>query len=172
MSILCLRRLTSRFIVLFSLLFTTLFAQQDLEEFPFIGLSVSSQNIDSTLNNTRETSIGIRYGKQTQNWRTTFAYDYSKGYQSLSGEIDKILTDELFNTPKIRPFIGFSVGILKLNDDCLSDTSGYYYGGNIGLIFYTTDTMDIDLSYHYNIIQEIEDADNIHGATLSLHYFF
>jgi len=100
------------------LIVTSLFSKE-AEQFPFIGLSVSSQN-----------------------------------------------------SAKIRPFIGFSTGMLKLDDDSLSDTNGYYYGGNFGLIFYATDTTDIDLSYHYNIIRGIEDADNAHGARLSLHYFF
>ena len=87
-------------------------------------------------------------------------------------EIDKILLDELFGTPKLRPYLGLSGGILKYKDDSLEDTDGFYYGGNSGFIIYLTDTIDLDLSYHYNIVQEIKTVDSIQGATFSLHYFY
>lgn len=159
----------SKFILLFIFLFSSL---SQAEEFPFIGFSASTHNIDRLSENSKETSVALRLGRQTLDWRTTFVYDYSKGYQALSMEIDKILLDELFGTPKIRPFLGLSTGLLQLDDDNLDDRNGFYYGANFGFIFYTTDRIDINLAYHYKLIQDIEKADNIHGATVSLHYFF
>ena len=142
------------------------------EEYPFIGLSVATQSINIRSDNSSATGFDLRIGRQTLDWRTIFAYAYSKDYQSLSIEIDKILLDDLFGTAKVRPYLGLSAGLLKLDHDFLDDKSGYYYGANLGLIFYATDHMDLDLSYHYQWISSIDHADHMQGATLSLHYFF
>ena len=159
-------------IILFTaLLFSSLSANQK-EEFTFLGLSISGNAIDLDSNNEQIKSIGLRYGKQTLDWRTMFTYDYSKEYQSFSAEIDKIVLDELFGTPKVRPYLGISVGTLKLDYDSLLDTHGYYYGINTGFIFYATDTVDVDLAYHYYSVQKIESVDKIQGITLSIHYFY
>jgi len=91
-----------KIILLFTLLFSSLFSNQT-EEFGFLGLNISGKTIDLNSNNEQTTSIGLRYGKQTLDWRMMFTYDYSKEYQSFSVEIDKILLDELFGTPKVRP---------------------------------------------------------------------
>ncbi len=152
-------------------LFSSIFSTEK-EEFAFMGLTVSSKTIEIDVNNEKVTSIGLRYGKQTLDWRTMFTYNYHKEYQSFSAEIDKILMDKFLGTPRIRPYIGLTVGTLKLDYNAIEDTSGYYYGPTIGFIFYTTDNIDIDLSYHYYTVQEIEEAKNIKGATLSVHYFY
>jgi len=156
----------SKIILILIFTLSSLFSQE-AEKFPFIGLGISAQTID--IKNT----ISLRYGKQTLDWRTFFTYEFKNtNYQSLSVEIDKILLDELFGTPKLRPYIGLSGGILKYKDDSLEDTDGFYYGGNSGFIIYLTDTIDLDLSYHYNVVQEIKTLDSIQGATFSLHYFY
>ncbi len=162
----------SKIIVFLFFTLSLLFSQND-EKFPFVGLGISAQTVDVNTQNNKESTISLRYGKQTLDWRTYFSYEFkSSDYQSLSGEIDKVLLDELFGTPKLRPYLGLSVGILKYKDDSLEDTDGFYYGGNGGFIIYLADTIDLDLSYHYNIVQEIKTIDSIQGATLSLHYFF
>ena len=159
-------------ILLVSLLFLTQLFSQSSQKFPFIGLSASAQIIDLHSNNEQSTSIGLRYGKQTLDWRTIFSYDYSKECQTFSVEIDKILLDELFGTPKVRPYLGANVGILKLDYDSLVDTNGYYYGANTGFIFYASDNIDIDLTYHYYAVQGIESVDKKQGLTLAIHYFY
>ncbi len=162
----------SKIILILIFTLSSLFSQE-AEKFPFIGLGISSQTIDINTQNNKENTISLRYGKQTLDWRTYFTYEFKNtDYQSLSVEIDKILLDELFGTPKLRPYLGLSGGILKYKDDSLEDTDGFYYGGNSGFIIYLTDTIDLDLSYHYNIVQEIKTIDSIQGATFSLHYFY
>ena len=158
-------------IIIFILLSTAIWAEKD-EEFSFVGLGISTQSIDISPTDIDKNTFAIKYGKQSIDYRTTFAFNYNKNYQSLSMDIDKILVNEMFGTPKLRPYLGFSVGTLKLLDTGLSDESGYYYGANAGIIIYATDNVDVDLSYHYNIVQEIKDADNIHGISFALHYFF
>lgn len=162
----------SKIILILIFTLSSLFSQE-AEKFPFIGLGISAQTIDINTQNNKENTISLRYGKQTLDWRTYFTYEFKNtDYQSLSVEIDKILLDELFGTPKLRPYLGLSGGILKYKDDSLEDTDGFYYGGNSGFIIYLTDTIDLDLSYHYNIVQEIKTIDSIQGATFSLHYFY
>ncbi len=160
----------SRILVLFSLLFSPLFAQET-EEFPFLGVTVSTQSIDIAHSN-NETTLGIRYGKQTVDWRTMFSYFGNSSYKSFTLEIDKILMDEMFGTPKVRPYLGFSLGTVKYEDSSLTDTRGYFYGGDLGLIIYATDKIDADLSYHYYKVEEFDTLDNIQGGTLALHYFY
>ncbi|WP_295418785.1 hypothetical protein [Sulfurovum sp.] len=160
----------SRILVLFSLIFTSLFSQE-VEEFPFLGVTVSTQTVDLA-DSKNETTLGIRYGKQTVDWRTMFTYCGNSSYKSFAMEIDKILMDEMFGTPKVRPYLGFSLGTIKYKDDNLADTSGYFYGGNLGLIIYASDNIDADLGYHYYKVEEFEDLDNIQGGTLALHYFY
>lgn len=156
-------------ILIFTL--SLLFSQED-EKFPFVGIGVSEKTIDLNTH-TSESTISLRYGKQTLDWRTSFTYEFKNSdYQSLSVEVDKILLDELFGTPKLRPYLGLSGGLLKYKDQSLDDTDGFYYGGNSGFIIYLTDTIDLDLNYHYNIVQEVNTLDAIHGATFSLHYFY
>ena len=154
------------------LLLSSLVFAKDEAAYPFIGINVSTQSINLYDEDTRETGISIHYGRQTIDWRTVFSYEYSKGYQSLGIEVDKILLDALFDTAKARPYIGLSAGAIKLEDEHLAESNGYYFGANLGLILYASDRIDLDVSYHYHMIQNIEEADAMHGATLALHYFF
>jgi len=162
----------SKIIFIFIFTLGLLFSQEN-ESFPFVGIGTSAQNIDLDNQSNNENTISLRYGKQTLNWRTFFTYEFKNSdYQSLSVEIDKILLDETFGTPKLRPYLGLSGGLLKYKEESLDDTDGFYYGGNTGFIIYLTDTIDMDLCYHYNVVQELETIDSIHGATFSIHYFY
>jgi hypothetical protein len=176
-------------IILFLFLSTALLAQKD-EQFPFIGLSVSTQTIGfSDRNNTRgfdttETGLSLRYGKQTQEWRTIFGADYhTDSYSGVFVEVDKILFDEMFGTPKLRPYLGMTAGYMYVNEtdrvplqpgeseDDL-EQNGFYFGGNFGFIIYAGDTVDIDISYHYYKIENLDYLDDMHGAEVAVHYFF
>ncbi len=162
----------SRVIFLFICTYTFLFSAI-VEEFPFIGVTVTTQTIDLKKSSTiKETTTAIQYGKQTVDLRTTFSYEFSGSYSSFNLEIDKILLDELFGSPKYRPYAGMVVGTVNYDDNTLNDDSGYYYGAALGLILYATDTVDADLSYHYYKVEGFEDIDTIKGATVALHYFY
>ena len=160
-----------KFIVLLSLLFTTLFAQQDAEQFHFVGLTVSTDSMDfesiSNPSSQDETAFGIRYGRQTLDWRTVFTLSGNGDLQTFALEVDKILVDALFGMPEIRPYLGASVGYLHYEED-----DGYYYGGNFGFLLYATDTIDVDLAYHYYKVDKLEPMDTMQGANLSIHYFY
>ncbi len=165
-----------RFTLLFTFLFTTLFAQQESEQFPFIGATLSTHSIDlKSLDQTssqNETLAGFRYGKQTLDWRTVFTLSGNSDLQTFEMEIDKILLDELFGTPKFRPYLGATIGYLHYEKDDISDNDGFYFGGNFGFLIYATATIDVDLSYHYYKVSALDPLDTMQGASLSLHYFF
>lgn len=167
----------SRIFILFSLTFTLLFSQS-LEEFSFIGVTVGVHTIDidpiadrSSPDKTDETTGGIRFGKQTIDWRTMFTLEGNSNYQSFALEIDKILLDDLFGMPEFRPYLGATLGYIHYEDGPI-DGDGFYYGGNAGLLVYITDDIDADLSYHYHKIDGLEPLDSMQGGTLGIHYFY
>jgi hypothetical protein len=164
----------ARLIILLHLLLTALYSQQDVEQFPFIGITTDTHTIDfkSITKTTRENSFGIRYGKQTLDWRTVFTLSGNNDLQTFSIEVDKILLDKLFGMPEIRPYLGATVGYLSYDNDYTSDSNGYYYGGDFGFLLYATERVDVDLSYHYYSVSGLDPLESMQGASLSLHYFF
>lgn len=148
------------------------------QNFPFIGITASTQTINVIdEEKSTEAGFGIRYGQQSLEWRTLFSLEYNQNsYSSFSVEIDKILLDDMFGTAKIRPYLGATAGYLKFDEDQLSmtyeETDGFYFGGNFGFIIYASDDMDIDLSYHYYEVKNLDFLNDLHGATLAVHYFF
>lgn len=166
----------SRVIALFILTFSSIFAQ-DVEDFPFIGVTISFDSTDilttdNDVDASTSANIGVRYGQQTVDWRSMISYSRSSEQKMLAIEIDKILLDELFGTSIFRPYIGFSAGLLKIDEPDLIDDSSYFYGFNAGLIIYATDTLDADLGYHYYETFDDNEVANMQGAALSLHYFY
>lgn len=157
--------------LLIAFLSSVLTAKQDPEEFHFIGLMVSTDSMDfesnTALSSQDETTFGFRYGRQTLDWRTVFTLSGNGDLQNFGLEVDKILVDELFGMPEIRPYLGASVGYLNYED-----SDGYYYGGNFGFLIYASDTVDVDLSYHYYQVNKLEPLDSKRGASLSIHYFY
>lgn len=161
--------------VLFLLLHTSLFAK-DAEQFPFIGLTLSVDAIDfddsTDTPSLDKTNFGVRYGKQTIDWRTVFTLSGNNDFQSASIEVDKILLDQIFGMPEFRPYLGATLGYLHYEDISSLGDNGYYYGGNFGFLIYATDTVDIDLSYHYYKVSELDPLDTMRGPSLSIHYFY
>ena len=191
----------TRFFTLFIFLFSTLFAEQ--ETFPFIGVTVSTQTVSikpiateppNRLNvpsSKRETTFGIQYGVQTQDFRTTFTAEGNSNFTAFDVEVDYILFDEMFGTPKIRPYVGATLGYLMYDEELITQynenriaedqandrnttirPNDGYYGLDFGFLFYVTDDIDLDVSYHYYFVDRLEPLDTMTGATFSLHYFY
>ncbi|MCF6207347.1 MAG: hypothetical protein L3J47_10720 [Sulfurovum sp.] len=143
------------------------------EQFPFIGASISHHEASLTgIDDTTHTTAAFHVGKQSLHWRTTFLFEYGNNYGSAGLNVDYIPLDDLFGTPKLRPYLGVNVNYLHYQNENIDDSNGYSYGGQAGFIIYATDTVDIDIGYHYNLVQKIKDLDHIQGITLSLHYFY
>ena len=166
----------SKIILLFTVLLTTIFAQEELEQFPFIGVTTAVHTIDlktiADAPSQDENVLGLRYGKQTIDWRTLFTLTGNSDFQTFDVEIDKILLDEMFGTPKLRPYLGVTLGYLHHDTISSSDTDGFYFGGNFGFLIYAKANIDVDLSYHYYKVSDLDPVDTMQGANLSLHYFF
>ena len=182
----------SRFFILFIFLFSTLFAKQ--EQFGFIGLTGSTDTVsfvsEADLSNETETTFGLRFGSQTQDYRTIFTVAGNSNYQSFDAEVDIFLMDDMFGVPEIRPYIGGTLGYMSYDEDLLdtyrenlpvdingtrpTDTSSLFYGLNLGFVFYVTDNIDMDVSYHYYFINnnDLDPLDYMHGFGFALHYFY
>ena len=155
-----------------ALLFTSLaLTASEFKEFPFIGVTVATQTLDISPRKT-ENTVALRWGKQSQEWRTMFTYEYNNHFETLSAEIDRIYADGVFGMPQYRPYVGFSLGTVSDNSLNQKDTSGIYYGLNAGMLFYVSDKIDADLSYHYYKVKEFENVTALKGATLGFHYFY
>jgi len=166
----------SRILVLFLLTFSSLFAQE-VEEFPFIGVSVSFDTTDilttsNDINKLKTTNVGIRYGQQTVDWRSVFTYNRSSKQKSFAAEVDKILLDELFGTSVLRPYLGLAGGIVLFDEQNLLSDTAYFLGLNAGLIVYATDDIDADIAYHYYETVDNDEIANMQGLTFSVHYFY
>ena len=179
-----------RSLILFIFLFHTLFADQ--EQFPFLGITVSSDTVslisEANLDDQKETTFGLRYGKQTQDYRTVFTLAGNSDTQSIAIEADVFLMDDMFGVPEIRPYLGGTLGYIHYDEDLLNtyreglpvdingsrstDTSNVYYGVNLGFVFYVTDNIDLDVSYHYYFMDSLDPLDTMQGVGFSLHYFY
>lgn len=168
-------RIIFTLMVLFFLLHTSLFAK-DAEQFPFIGIMLSGDDLDvNTLTDTyslNKNGFGIRYGRQTLDWRTVFTISGNNDFQSAAIEVDKILLDEMFSMPEFRPYLGASLGYLHYEDISELGNDGYYYGGDFGFLIYASDTVDLDLSYHYYKVAQLDPLDSMQGFSLCIHYFY
>lgn len=179
----------AKFFIFFLFLLNPLFANQ---EYPFFGLTTSYNKIsfisDSNLSNPTETTFGLRYGKQTQDYRTSFTLAGNGNYQTFDMQTDVFLLDNMFGMPEIRPYLGATLGYMHYDDNLLngytksissdtnntksSSTNNIFYGVNFGFVFYITDNIDMDIAYHYYFVDRLEPLDKMQGTSFSLHYFY
>jgi len=152
--------------------------EAEAEQYMFVGLT------GSYLNGLNESGVGgLRLGFQNSLWRTIFAVEgNSDQYKAFLIEADRTVIAGLLGG-KGRIYLGLSGGWMQFSDDLVVinqetavelKNNGYAYGGNIGFMFYLTDQIDMSLEYRYLVTQNscVCGEENIHGATLALHYFF
>ncbi|SFV71601.1 hypothetical protein MNB_SV-13-1905 [hydrothermal vent metagenome] len=191
----------ARLLILFAFLFQSVEAKQ--ETYPFFGISTSLHTMEfkpivteapNRLQLTDTESIkafGIKYGMQTQDYRTTLSYEASSEFQNLDVSVDYIVMDSMFGTAKVRPYVGMTLGyilydksrIVEYNENRITanenegtsttiSTSDGYYGFDAGFVFYISDDVDLNIGYHYYFMDRLEPLDAMHGFTFSLHYFY
>ena len=163
-------------LLLFAFLSLSLFAEESMQSFPFFGPTgtYSKLDFDKTKHskNAEQGFGGLRYGKQTLDWRTMFTLSGNDKIQDFSMEIDKILLDDIFGYPQVRPYLGANIGFIHDKDKHLDTNNGYYFGGAFGFLVYITDNIDMDISYHYDAIKDIDAFDTMRGGSFALHYFY
>ncbi|MBL0720998.1 MAG: hypothetical protein JJV88_00260 [Sulfurovum sp.] len=177
-------------ILIFTLFATPIFASEtqmkaqdiiidEIEQYPFIGIMILENDLlDNNI------LMGFRLGMQNNIWRTMITYeDNFDEYQSLMLQVDRTIVAGLFSG-KGRIYFGLSAGIMDTGNDWLnatnineSDTAGinkagYGMGGNIGLMYYLSEQVDISLEYRYISVQEVDLFDRIKGFSIAVHYFF
>jgi hypothetical protein len=167
-----------KYLLLFAFIYTSITAAK-LEEFPFVGLTVASHSLDLPSTSDSEdpnvATIGVRWGKQSVDWRTLFTFEYSgSGQTSLSVEIDRILMDNILGHSELRPYVGANIGMVRYSNKSIEDSaqSGYYWGLTAGIMIYVTDNIDADISFHHYNVEELDTLDHIQGASISVHYFY
>jgi opacity protein-like surface antigen len=155
--------------ILFS---TSLFATEKL--YSFIGVQASASNFD----NVSTPSIGLKYGKQSKEMRTSIAYSYanksSDTFQSLIMQVDSAILTQTFKEIAFKPYLGASFGLIQQkNRELLGyDDKGFVYGINAGLSYIVNNNVDFDLGYRFLKTSKMKELDKINDLSLSLHYFY
>jgi opacity protein-like surface antigen len=164
-----------KFILLFlSIIFfsTSLFASEKL--YSFIGIQASASNFDTVSTPT----IGLKYGKQSKDMRTSIAYTYanksSNTFQSLIMQVDSAILTQTFKDIAFKPYVGASFGVIQhKNKELLAyDDKGFAYGVNVGLSYILNNNIDFDLGYRFLKTSKMKELDKINDLSLSLHYFY
>ncbi len=156
------------------LLLLTSALHADDKLYSFIGIQTSASEYE----NSSLPTVGLKYGKQTENLRTSIAYTYGqKGgndYQSLLMQIDTGVLTNTFKDIALKPYVGASLGVMQQSDNTLipSRDRGYVYGANAGVSYILNDAIDLDLGYRYLKTSKLENIDEISDITFSMHFFY
>lgn len=159
-------------ILLLSLLLLTSYIYADEDKiYSFIGVQASSSEYETSSTPT----VGLKYGRQSSNIRTSIAYNYGdqsdNEYHSLIMQIDTGILENSFRNIDLKPYIGASFGVMQHNHNTVKDR-GYLYGANAGLTYLLSDDIDLDLAYRFMKTSKLENLDKISDVTFSMHYFY
>jgi len=138
--------------------------------YSFIGIQTSASKYEKKSLPT----VGVKYGKQTKNLRTSIAYTYGEksgnNYQTLLMQIDTGVLTNSFKDIALKPYIGASLGVMQQSND--SRDRGYVYGANTGVSYILNNAIDLDLGYRYLKTTKLENIDDISDITFSMHFFY
>lgn len=144
------------------------------KSYSFLGIEVGNTFTE----NKSVPTIGLKYGVQTRKYRTSLSYKYAKksnvNYQTLVAQVDTGILTNTFRNSSIKPYAGFSVGVIQENNvlNTIETDRGYLYGINTGLTYIFNDALDFDLAYRYLETSKLENTDSLSDVSLSLHYFY
>lgn len=152
------------------LLLSSILHADDDKLYSFIGVQTSTSDYEATT-----PTLGIKYGKQSKNVRTSIAYNYgeesSNQYHSLLMQVDTGVLTNTFKEIPIKPYIGASFGVMQHDYNSRNDR-GYLYGANAGLTYLLNDVVDLDLAYRFMKTSKLENINEINEFTFSMHYFY
>ena len=155
-------------IIISSLLLTSIIFAE--ESYTFIGAETSFVNY----NNVSSTSIGLKYGVQNAMWRSSLSLEYAKnGSDRLTSFIfqaDRGILKERVRKSNFKPHIGFSLGSIQHKNS--KKEQGFGYGVNTGITYLLNQKIDLDLTYRYMKVNQIDALDSLNSLNLSLHYFY
>ena len=143
--------------------------------YSFIGIQGSVTNFEETTTPT----VGVRYGLQSNNIRTSIAYDYGKSsddsYHMLLMQIDTGVLTYAFAHSNFKPYLGASIGLIQHNNKKNTASPrdrGYLYGVNTGVTYIVNDAIDLDLGYRFLKTEKLNNLDSINDLTFAMHYFY
>jgi len=142
--------------------------------YSFMGIQTSVAKFE----NVSTPTVGIKYGKQSANMRTSISYNYgangSDYYQTMLIQMDTGVLTNTFKDIALKPYVGATVGVMQQRDDSLVPTRdrGYVYGVDAGLTYIVNDALDLDLGYRFLKTSKLENIDKINDLTFSMHYFY
>ena len=151
---------------------TLLFISSSFAEtsYTFIG----GQTSFLKYNDNSAPSIGLKYGIQRGMWRTSINLEHSKSsnnkLNALIFQVDRGIFKQATKNSNFKPHVGFSVGMLQHKSE--TTNKGSAIGLNTGATYLLNNNIDLDLSYRYLAISQIDDLNSVHNLTLSLHYFY
>jgi len=161
-----------RIIIVLFFLVNTLFGYDGIERlYTFVGV----QNGYSKYDNIDASTIGLSYGKQNKDWRTSINYNYAYNddhtYHSLILQVDRGVLIELFQNSLAKPYLGVAFGVMEHRKGGVHDR-GYLFGGTIGFNYVFNRSVDIDLGYRLMSASKLNQFDTRGDLMLSLHYYF
>jgi len=142
--------------------------------YTFIGVQSAYTDYDKK----SAPTIGFKYGQQTDKWRTAISYNYGQAsddkYQSFIMQVDAGVLTELFKEVPVKPYLGFSLGLMEHRNSSNKPSTdrGYLYGINSGFNYVLNNSFDIDFGYRYMSSDKLKFIKNRGDLTLSLHYYF
>jgi len=159
---------------------STVYAESAPGDRKFIGLEVGAgavqgKTLSEPSHEGNAVEYGVRLGAQTDEWRTTFIFDYfDSGDDDQNVEKGLVTVDYFFyNTGGdvgVRPFIGANFGYANYESTFVDD-SGFLYGGQVGVVIGITPQIDLDLSYRYSLSSS-DVMDHSASFTFGFNYLF
>jgi opacity protein-like surface antigen len=156
-------------ILLFS---TTLYSKEKL--YSFIGIQTSVAKFDSV----SAPTIGLKYGKQSKDMRTSISYQYggksNDTFQSLIMQVDSGILTQTFKDIPFKPYLGASFGVIKHKNNKLLtyEDKGFVYGVNTGLSYILNNNIDLDLGYRFLRTSKMREIETINDISFAMHYFY
>jgi len=158
-------------ILFLPLIFATTLSAND-KIYSFIGIQAASSNIEDT----NVPTIGLKYGQQSENIRTSLSYNYGKNsnndYHLVIVQMDTGILSNTFTDSSIKPYIGASLGYMYNKRSGNENKNGLLYGANAGLTYIVNDSIDLDLGYRFMKANKIDDIDSLNDVTFSMNYFY
>lgn len=148
----------------------TSYAEQSDKIYSFIGVQTSMSHYEDV----QTPSYGIKYGAQSNMWRTGISYSYAKegnsAFHTIVMQMDRGVLTNSFEDLAFKPYLGFSVGAIQYKNN-ITD-KGYMYGLNGGFTYIVNNSIDLDLGYRYMKTAKMTNIDKVDDINLALHYFY
>jgi opacity protein-like surface antigen len=159
---------------------TSLYAGDGMGTKGFLGLEVGAASVkaDRYYDFGYEgdaVEYGLRLGAQSDEWRTTFAYDHydssddDQNIEKVFAMIDYFFMKSDVDT-KVKPFIGVNIGYANYESTFVDD-SDFFYGGQVGVVVGLIENIDVDLSYRYSLSNS-DILDNMGSFVFGISYLY